>query len=77
LQTHRLRRRSFIALFGGALGWSLGVRAQEPAVPVIGFLSSGSSNSFQPHLDAFREGLKEGGYVEGRNVAIDYQWADG
>jgi putative ABC transport system substrate-binding protein len=46
-------------------------------VPVIGFLSSGSSNSFQPHLDAFREGLKEGGYVEGRNVAIDYQWADG
>ena len=46
-------------------------------MPVIGFLSSGSSNSFQPHLNEFREGLKESGYVEGQNVAIDYQWAGG
>jgi putative tryptophan/tyrosine transport system substrate-binding protein len=75
---HRLRRRNFIAVLGGALGYSLGARAQEPAVPVIGFLSSGSANSFQRHLNAFREGLKEsGGYVEGQNVAIDYRWAEG
>jgi putative ABC transport system substrate-binding protein len=72
-----LRRRNFITLLGGALGYSLGARAQEPAVPVIGFLSSGSSNSFQRHLNEFREGLKESGYVEGQNVAIDYRWADG
>jgi len=72
-----LRRRNFITLLGGALGYSLGARAQEPALPVIGFLSSGSSNSFQRHLNAFREGLKESGYIEGRNVAIDYRWADG
>jgi putative ABC transport system substrate-binding protein len=72
-----LRRRNFITLLGGALGYSLGAHAQEPAVPVIGFLSSGSSNSFQLHLNEFREGLKESGYVEGQNVAIDYQWADG
>jgi putative tryptophan/tyrosine transport system substrate-binding protein len=72
-----LRRRNFIALLGGALGYSLGARAQEPAVPVIGFLSAGSSNSFQHHLNAFREGLKESGFVEGRNIAIDYRWANG
>ena len=74
---HLLRRRNFIALLGGALGYSFGARAQEPALPVIGFLNSGSANSFQRHLNAFREGLKESGYVEGRNVAIDYRWANG
>ena len=77
MQTRPLRRRNFITLLGGALSWSLGARAQEPAVPLIGFLSSGSSNSFQRQLNAFREGLKESGYVEGQNVAIDYRWADG
>ena len=66
-----------MTVLGGALSYSLGARAQEPAVPVIGFLSSGSSHSFERHLNAFREGLKESGYVEGRNVTIDYRWADG
>jgi ABC-type uncharacterized transport system substrate-binding protein len=77
LQPGQLRRRDFVALLGGALGWSVAARAQEPAVPVIGFLSSGSPAPFRRHLDAFREGLKGGGYVEGRNVAIDYRWAEG
>ena len=73
----RLIRRDFIAVLGGALTWSLGARAQDLALPVVGFLNSGSAHAFQRHLDAFRQGLKEAGYVEGRNVAIDFRWADG
>jgi putative ABC transport system substrate-binding protein len=77
LQRDQLNRRSFIAFLGGALAWSDDVRSQEPRVPVIGFLNPGSSDQFKLLVDAFRQGLNDGGYVEGRDVAIDYRWADG
>jgi len=71
-----LNRRSFIAFLGGALARSDDARSQEPRLPVIGFLHPGSSDQFAPLLDAFRQGLSDGGYVEGRNIAIEYRWAD-
>jgi putative ABC transport system substrate-binding protein len=79
LQRDQLNRRSFITFLCGALAWSDDVRSQEPRVPVIGFLSLGSSDQSMPLLDAFRQGLNDGGngYVEGRNVVIEYRWADG
>jgi putative ABC transport system substrate-binding protein len=71
-----IRRREFVAGLGSAVAWPVVVRAQQAAMPVIGFLNVGSADGYASQVVAFRQGLKETGYVEGQNVAVEYRHAE-
>jgi putative ABC transport system substrate-binding protein len=74
---NQLKRREFITLLGGAAAWPLSARAQQPAIPVVGYLYSGTPDANPHFVAAFRQGLKDTGHVEGTNVTVEYRWAAG
>jgi putative tryptophan/tyrosine transport system substrate-binding protein len=76
-QGANMQRRDFLGILGGAVAWPLSARAQQPALPVIGFINSASAKGYARPLSAFLKGLGETDYVEGRNVTIEYRWAEG
>jgi putative tryptophan/tyrosine transport system substrate-binding protein len=72
-----VKRREFITLLSGAAAWPLAARAQQPAIPVVGFLNPGSAADFGHHAERFQQGLKQSGFTDGENVAVEYHWVEG
>ena len=72
-----MKRREFITVISGAAAWPLAARAQNPAMPVIGFLGGADPVGYAPQIEAWRLGLRDHGYVEGQNIAVEYRWAEG